>query len=183
MLAFWFTSPVFGVEVIAAAVAHREEVYDVTFTVEIEAEPDQVWRIITDFANLARLSPTIIESTLLSQAAEVGSARVRIVLRPCVWIIFCKTVRKVTDATMEGRSVVHITVAELSDFLSARERMTVEPAARPRHSRVSYHAALVPKFFVPPLVGPYAIRKQILRDLTLTANRIEEMAQTGGVAK
>lgn len=183
LLVFSLATPASAMQVIAAAVSHSEDAYDVSFTVDIEAEPDKVWEIVTDFANLARLSPTIVESTLLTPASHGRAARVQVVLRPCVWSIFCKTVRKVTDATLEGRSVVHVTVAEMSDFHSARERMTVEPAARRGHSRVSYHARLAPKFFVPPLVGPYVIRKQILKDLALTATRVEALAQEGAQAR
>lgn len=183
VLMCWPATPASAMQVIAAAVSHSEDAYDVSFTVEIEAEPDQVWRIVTDFANLARLSPTIVESKLLTPGTRGGAARVQVVLRPCVWSIFCKTIRKVTDATLEGRSVEHVTVAEMSDFHSARERMRVEPAARRGHSRVSYHASLVPKFFVPPLVGPYVIRKQILKDLALTATRVEALARAGGQAR
>ncbi|MDX1378591.1 MAG: hypothetical protein R3307_07065, partial [Anaerolineales bacterium] len=95
----------------------------------------------------------------------------------CVWRIFCRRIRKVTDATVaQDGSILHRTIASESDFSFAEEQLTIHAGVRHQGTRAGYHAELVPKFFVPPLIGPWLVRRQIISDLTETAASVERIA-------
>ena len=175
LVMLWLPWHTWGAQVLTASVRYQDPGYRIDFAVLLKARPQQVHRIITDHANLHRLSPTVLRSTVLG-VDDAGTARVELILYPCVWVIFCKTLRKVTDAAVSAAGVEHVTVAELSDFETAHERLTVVAAEDHRYSRVVYAATLVPKFYVPPLIGPWVIRRQILADLETTADRVERRA-------
>ncbi len=167
-------------EVVSARVDQQDSEYHIDFEVLLNAPAERVREIVTDYGKLEALSPNIVRSEVISRHDD-QAARVKVIMRPCVWIVFCKTIVKTSDARVaEDGTVVHITDATVSDFAFARERLVIE-AIEDARSRVVYSARLVPSFFVPPLVGPWLIRRQIIRDLEITAERIEALAADGNV--
>jgi len=163
-------------EVTRASVEHQGGVYRVSFEVNLEAEPDRVREIVEDYDKLRELTPTVVHSEVLSR--EDGRVRLDLRLRPCFWRIFCRSMRKVTDVTMmQDGSFHHRTVASESDFSFAEERLWIQAGASHNGTHARYEAELVPKFFIPPFIGPWLVRKQIVNELTTTANKIEQIAK------
>lgn len=164
-----------AVDVTHAEVEHINGVYRVDFEVRIDADQETVRKIVTDYQNFTKLTPTVLHSEVISR--DGGRVRLDLQLRACVWKVFCRRMRKVTDATVNSDgSVVHRTVASESDFSYAEEQLWVQSGEGHRGTLARYRAELVPKFFVPPLIGPWLIRRQIVSELTKTAKAIEEFA-------
>ncbi|MDH3639481.1 MAG: hypothetical protein OES09_13630 [Gammaproteobacteria bacterium] len=106
---------------------------------------------------------------------------VKLLLRPCVWVVFCKNLRKVSVVYEDGSEIVYHADPSVSDFLEARERLLVEDdSTRPSSTLLTYRARLIPKFVVPPLIGPWLIKRQIMRDLRITSGRVEFLAAPVG---
>lgn len=167
-------------EVLSARVDRDEGRYHIEFAVIIDGEPDRLQRIVTDYANLDRLSPTVVSSRLLSGRAG-EDAKVEVILRPCVLVFFCKTITKVSDAHVEpdtGR-VRYVAVPGLSDFQEGRETITMTPEKSDGAARVrfSYSAVLMPDFYVPRFAGAWLIRRAIVNDLETASRRVERMLQ------
>lgn len=59
----------------------------------VEAPLDGVWRVLTDYAGLHRVSARIVESELVAVSPE-GIARVRTLNRLC-FLVFCRDIRHV----------------------------------------------------------------------------------------
>lgn len=162
-------------DVLQAKVEHVNGVYRVEFEAHLDAEPERVRKIATNYEKLQELSPTVLESRIVSQ--DSGRVRVDLLLKACVWKIFCRRMRKVTDAMVSADgSILHRTVASESDFSYAEEQLWINAGAGQRGTLARYNAELVPKFFVPPVVGPWLIRRQIISELTKTAQAIESAA-------
>lgn len=167
-------------EILGARVDRVEDRYHVDFAVMIDGDIDRLRGIITDYASLDGLSPTVVSSRLLSGRAG-EAARLEVILRPCVLIVFCKTITKVSDASVEPETarVQYVTVPGLSDFQEGRETITmtqVETNGTPR-VRFSYSAELKPDFYMPPFVGAWLIRRAIVNDLETASRRVERMLQ------
>lgn len=170
--------PAGAAEILDARVELVGERYRIHFAVMIEGDAVPLRRIVTDYPRLDALSPTVTGSRLISGRAG-RDARVEITLRPCVLVIFCRTITKVSDSRVgpEGEWVQYRTVPGLSDFHEGYETITMREAANGDAPRVHfvYSAVLKPGFYVPPFVGPWLIRRQIIHDLEATSRRVERM--------
>ncbi len=171
-------APLSAANIIGAWVRYSQPAYSVSFDVVLKASHDRVRQLVTDYENLRELSPTVILSTVVSSNPGGGS-RVKLVLRPCFLIVFCKRITKVTDTSIsDNGDVIHVTVPALSDFHQAREELSITAdASDAKRTRLRYRAHLVPKFRTPPIIGPWFLRRQIIKELTVTARRVESLAQ------
>ena len=164
-------------EILFAEVAYNDRVYEVSFRVRLDASAGDVRRIVTDYSKLTRLSPTIVKSRV-SQRDE--GVTLKLWLRPCVWV-FCRNLRKVSVVYEEAGDIVYAADPAASDFLEASERLSiVDDSENPGTALVTYRARLKPKFVVPPLIGPWLVKRQILEDLQLTSERVESLVGAVG---
>lgn len=170
-------------EIVGASVDRVEDRYHVEFVVLIEGEVDRLRGIVTDYAHLDELSPTVVASRLLS-GRRGGDARIEVILRPCVLMVFCRTLTKVSDAQVEPdmQRVRYIAVPGLGDFEEGRETitMTQESIDGTPIVRFSYSAVFKPGFYIPPLIGSWLVRRAIVDDLEATSRRVERMLRRDG---
>ena len=154
------------------AVSSNDGRYHLEFRVFVAAPPQRVFALVTNYNHLRRLSPDIVSSTLVAGTRRLT---VRMVMRACV-LWFCKTVRK-TEYVFQGAGGVITTLAipAQSDFRYQWERWHIQ--AVPGGTRISYHSGLEPKFYVPPLIGPWLIRRTVRHDLTESVHRLQRLAQ------
>lgn len=170
-------------ETVYAAVEREGDAYLVEFRVRLDAPADRVRAITADYERFPALSPTILESEVLERRGD-GSLRIRVVLRPCV-LVFCKRITKVSDAErMKGGEIRYVADSRASDFYAAIEWLWVQPdeprpaggSLPPRETTlVRYRAHLMPRFFVPPVIGPWLVRRQILQELAVVSERLERL--------
>lgn len=154
--------------------AHDSGHYTVSFEVVLDAPRDRVWRIMTDYERLPRVSKIITESRILKQE-DANRHRVGVTLEACI-LIFCKTVKRVVDIVAKPETEITVTENPASPhFRSAVEhwRVTDEDAA----TRLNYTAEVVPNFFIPPLIGPPVVKYFLRREIKLTALEVEALAQ------
>ena len=147
--------------------------YHLHFEVVVAAPPARVIALITNYNHLRRLSPDIVSSAIIPGP---GNLKVRMVMRTCVaW--FCKTVHKTEYVFMgaHGQITTQAIPAE-SDFRYQWERWHIR-ASKHGGTRISYHSGLAPGFFVPPLIGPWLIRRTIRHDLAVSVRRLSRLAR------
>ncbi|MFQ5995311.1 MAG: SRPBCC family protein [Acidiferrobacterales bacterium] len=153
-------------------VTHDDGSYSVAFDVIIGAEPALARQLLGDYTQWPRLSKALKESELLETFPD-GRQRLRLRFHSCV-LIFCKTILQIKD--MEKRpngDLLTIIVPEDSDFAAGWERWEIR--SEHDHTRVRYHAELVPDFSLPPLIGPWILKMKLRRRLTVTAERLEAL--------
>lgn len=167
-------------EIVAAGVDRVQESYHVEFVVMIDGTVERVREIIMDHGRLDEISPSVKSSRLVGGGRGLDP-RIEVVLRPCVMIVLCRTITKVSDIRIEPQTyrIHYEAVPGLGDFHEARETITMKQASREGVPRVrfSYTAVLKPAFYVPPLAGPWLIRRAIVRDLAEATRRVERMIQ------
>jgi hypothetical protein len=171
----WFPCVLQAGEVLASRVTHDGTVYRLSITARVDAPLAVVYQAITDFTNLADINPSIEESQVLKSPAA-DRHRVRSVIKVCI-LLFCKRVVQVQDVRLvDGRTLEATMVPGAGDFRAglARWKLTADGAATELH----FNEVFEPDFWVPPLIGPWMIEKELVREVVQTARYIE--AQAGG---
>ncbi|MHB1587263.1 MAG: SRPBCC family protein [Acidiferrobacteraceae bacterium] len=153
-------------------VTEHDGYYDLRFRVVVPVPVKRVRALATDYAHLNRLSPDIVRSTILPGRRGL---RLRVVFRACVWV-FCKTVMKTEwvktapDGTITTRAI-----PSQSDFRYAVERWRI--VADGRGTLISYRGGAIPKFHIPPLIGPWLVRLVLSHELTRSVERLEHLVR------
>ena len=170
------------VSVVAAEVERLELVRDGrTYRLDsrfvLDATPEAAWRVLTDYEGLPALNPAIKKTRVL---AADGPSRHRLYarVRLCAYI-FCRTLDHVQWMTQRrpGLLEAEIDPGE-SDFErgSARWELTPHGAG----ARLDLAIEVRPRFWVPPVVGPWLIREALRVQAQRTADGIERRASEVG---
>lgn len=162
-----------GAQVLHAQLTRQHGIYQVDIRARIQAPVAAVRRIVTDYEHLTRLNPAIQSSKVLAVYGPRRS-RVRTVTRACV-LFFCKEIVQVQNvAVRPDGDVVARTVPALSDFKFAVARWRL--SRQGRSTVMDFSARFAPDFWVPPLIGPWLIRRKLSDEMVQTAQRIEQIA-------
>lgn len=156
-------------------VRYNDGVYSVEMDMEIEADIGAVRAIITDYADIHRVSNLLTGSSLMD-APEEGGIRRRLAAKICI-LFFCFKSEIVEDVEEVGRDTVLTTVVpEMSDFLSGNSRWNIRSLDE-EHSLLRFHYDMEPDFWIPPVIGPLLIKRKLLREAEDTIEMIEALAR------
>ncbi|TVP60154.1 MAG: hypothetical protein EA351_00890 [Gemmatimonadales bacterium] len=164
-----------GAEVIFVEVSHDSGVYHVRSSAHFSAPPASVWAVLTDYEHLTSISEIVVESRLLEEFAEDGSLRLHTLLRGCV-SFFCRNVVRVEQlSSVWEREIVALVEPEHSDLKEGFTEWRFYPL-EDGGTRVDLEMQVVPDFWIPPLIGPRAMRRRLLQDGTDAVGKIEKLA-------
>jgi hypothetical protein len=177
VLLFLLLSPaVQGADVISLEVEQEDGNYRVSMDAVLAAPMPAVWQRLTDYPQLKVLSPSVSESDVL---AELGPTRhrVRTKSRLCVFI-FCGDIVQVQVMTQAAVGVLQAMVEpEDSDFEQGRLEWRL--MAQQGATRLMFNAELRPDFIVPPLIGPWAIKRVLREEALVVVTGLERLAGEG----
>ena len=157
-------------DILASSVARDGDRYSLSVTALIDAPIDIVYQAITDFDNLAAINPAIEDSQLLA-TPNAETQRVRSVIKVCI-LVFCKRIEQVQDVTKkEGYVIEAVVLPARSDFRSgfARWQLTAHGAS----TELLFTNTFEPDFWVPPVIGPWLIKRKLISEVAETAMYIE----------
>lgn len=144
----------------------------------INARRPQVFAALSDYSRFAELSSRYRESRFIEPAAN-GTPRVYTRMEGCV-LFYCKSVERYARLTTRAPEYISaVVIPELSDFdygLETWKLQVVELYGRER-TQVDYVHDFDPKFWVPPVLGVWAIRRALEKDALKAATRIERLAR------
>ena len=164
-------------EVIQSSVDNDAGIYRISFVVEIDKDIDTVRKVVTDYANLARLSDMLIESRVYSVPDDKLKQRL-LVARVCLLFI-CRQVRMVERIEPIGPDVIVTTVIpELSDFKSGQIRWRLTKLTDQR-TRLEFFGEEQPDFWIPPVIGPLLIKHILHREAFIITTNIENLSADG----
>lgn len=165
---------------VAAAEIQRVDVrysggeYHVVIDAVLHAKAAAVFGILTDYARWHEINDLIKESEV-EEVADASAQRVRTVSEGCV-LAFCKRVEQVQwMRTAPGWQISAELLPERSDLKSGWARTVLVDNGD--HTVFRYEMALVPDFWVPPIVGPYIVRRKLHRQAVDTAHAVEAAAR------
>lgn len=148
-----------------------------SFIVEVDALLDvaesRVRAVLTDYKHLEQLNPAVERSEILETHGP-GEYRLRTVTQTCLWF-YCKHLTRVQDVVeAHDGSITAIVIPELSDFSYGTMRLNLwqEVAG----TRILMRSEVAPDFWIPPLLGPWLIKRELRAEAVQTVHNLERIA-------
>lgn len=151
----------------------RYELYAETI---LAAPAREIYEVLLEYDDDAfqRISGVYKESSYLDPA-EDGTPIVFTRMEGCL-LFFCKSMRRVERLEAEEfRLIRTTTLPEGSDFTYSYSEWTFEPTEA--GTRMTYRLVMEPDFWVPPIVGPWLLKRTLEVGGVRAIERIERMAR------
>lgn len=151
---------------------HSDEYY-IHVTAHLPAEPAAVYRALTDYDTLGRLNPDVLQLDV-EQTGGGRPPHLRAVFRVCL-LGFCRHVLQVMTLRESPPHRVSATiVADGTDFVAGEAEWTLSHAAD--GTRIEYRARFLPRFWLPPVLGPWLLRSWLERDVRATLHGLHVLS-------
>ncbi len=159
-----------------ASVEHEDGHYYLKLGMLLDVKGEPVWNIISDHDNMNRFSEEILESALIGELGR-GIKQRRLLTRTCI-LVFCFKAKIVEQFREENFTIHARFIPGLSDFDSGATTWRVIPVDE-NSSIVEFESELEPAFWVPPVLGPYIMKKKLLSVAKKSIRKIEALAANG----
>ena len=161
-------------KVIESNVVREGDHFQTRIVMLINASPERVRKLLTDYAHLDRLSPNILSSELIR--SDKPHYTLRLITKIC-WFLFCWELVQVQDITeLDDGSLRTKVLPQLSDFSFGEHKCDVR--AHNSGTRVTCESDLVPKFWVPPVIGTPIVKHVLLRESSLFLENLARLANS-----
>jgi len=161
-------------DILSIEVDNNKGTYTLTSEVWFDATIPQLFEVYRYWDYSTRFSSAIVEARDLP-ADEQGRPLFYIRNKGCV-LFFCQSFERrgyiETEANKELRAFAD---PETSDFHHSNESWRF--VARDGGTVVTYDLSMEPKFWIPPGIGPYLIKRKLKKNGSEAVNRIEVIAR------
>lgn len=148
--------------------------YNLTSEAFFAAAPEDIFRVLSDYDLYVKFTSAFVESYNVPPD-ESGRPRFYTRMEGCV-LMFCKSFERRGYLLLEpDTEIVAISEPEVSDFKYCRERWTL--AGDGEGTVLTYTFEMEPDFWVPPVIGPFLIKRALREDGRDAIDRIEALAQ------
>jgi len=172
-------SPSLCADINSVEISREKNRYHLHANTTVYARVDNVRRIITDYENLTSIIPNLKESELLSKP-ENKRTTVSMLTEICVFFL-CYNIRHVqTFHIIKNDILFSRIIPGMSNFKSGWMRWEIKKTDSDKIypvTQIILDMEMTPDFFVPPLIGPYQIKKKMLEITRATINNLEEKAK------
>jgi hypothetical protein len=142
----------------------------------IDAPPELIINTLLDYNHFYRLSSGIKETRYLDPDPD-GTPVAFTLIESCV-LFFCKQIKKTERILFASDSEIELEADPVrSDFKFMRSRWSTRIEAG--QTILSYDMDMQPEFWIPPLIGTWAIKRKLYNSAMNMARRMEKMASTG----
>jgi hypothetical protein len=152
----------------------KKGIYSLHAETFLDATPEAIFDVLIDYDRFGRISGAYKEYGYLDPLPD-GTPVVFTRMEGCL-LGFCKSMTRVER--LEAATPAHIktvTMPEHSDFKRSSSQFFMEEEGG--GTRMTYMLEMEPDFFVPPLIGPWLLKRTLLRGGGRAVARIERLAQ------
>jgi hypothetical protein len=153
--------------------------YHLVADTHLDAPPSAIYGVLTDYDDdgFGRISSIYKESGYLAPDSD-GTPIVYTLVEGCL-LFYCRSMRRVERLEVDAPRFIRTTaLPERSDFKYSRSEWTLEP--EDGGTKVTYRLDMEPDFWLPPFVGPWFLKKILLRGGIRAVEQIEQLAQHRG---
>ena len=157
-------------------VSRQHDRYRVVADTHLDASPEAVYKVLMDFDGdrYRRISDIYKESSYLPPDLD-GTPLVYTRVEGCL-LRFCRSMRRVERLEVVTPQFIRSrTVPERSDFKYSLSEWGF--IAEGTGTRVTYRMEMEPNFWLPPFVGPWFLKRTLLRGAPEAIDQIEALAQ------
>jgi hypothetical protein len=167
-------------EIISLQVTSHDDQYLLESETYLQASVPSVFQVLMDYDNFTHLSSVYEESRQLGPGPD-GAPRVYTLARGCILFV-CRSVEKVERLDAEpNQRIVATVIPKLSNLEQGVTEWVLKSDGA--GTRLSYRMELVPKFWIPPLIGPPIIRHVLAKNGTDALQRLENLARERDLAQ
>jgi len=167
------TSTCLAAEIDAFTVTHHEHGFNIALDAIVDAPSQRVYAVLSDYARLGRLNP-VITAIDVELAPNGDGDRVRSVIKACI-TFFCRRIVQVEDVfEPDSNTIAARIVPGAGDFESGSCYWRVTKAGH--RTRLRYEAVRIAAFWIPPLIGPWAINRTMREQFTSSIATLERVA-------
>lgn len=167
------TPQAFAADLVSVSVEKKGKRYYVNSVSTYAASKEALMHILTDYENFDRVSSVFKESYFLP-ADDSGETRAYTRVEGCVWF-FCKSIERVDALVIESSRVVALSDPALSDFKYSKGQWDFETTAAGQ--QITYALEMEPGFWMPPVIGPYILKRRLVDGAVDAMQRVEVLAQ------
>lgn len=139
-----------------------------------DAEVEALYEVLTDYEQFSRFTSAIVESRNL-EADDGGRPRYYTRMEGCV-LMWCKSFVRVGHLVLHPNTeIVASADPEQSDFKLSRERWQL--IREDEGTLMVYEFEMVPDFWVPPVIGPFYMKRALRSGGDRAVERIEALAR------
>ena len=157
-------------------VSRQRDRYRVVADTHLDASPEAVYKVLLDFDGdrYQRISDIYKESSYLPPDLD-GTPLVYTRVEGCL-MRFCRSMRRVERLEVVTPQFIRSrAVPERSDFKYSMSEWAF--VAEGTGTRVTYLMEMEPNFWLPPFVGPWFLKRTLLRGAPEAIDQIEALAQ------
>ena len=162
-----------AVEIERADIRFDDNTYHYTFKTVIGASAARVRTVVSDYDQLGALNNSIVESRLLERYGPRDFKRL-LALRQCV-LRFCFDLRFVEHVKEHENGFTTTVIPAESTFLDGVAEWRLSALGGNR-TRLTISASQTPDFWIPPVIGPFILKRVFLSEVTETCTNIERLA-------
>ena len=138
-----------------------------------DSELAHVYAVLKDYDLFHEFSSAIVESRNL-EPDELGRPEYYTRMEGCV-LLWCKSFIRIGYLKLDHhREIVAVSDPERSDFLFATERWQLRE--EDGGTLLIYEFEMVPDFWIPPVIGPYYMKRALASGGAKAVNNIEALA-------
>lgn len=145
--------------------------FEVTASTVVRATPRQAWDTLTDYDHLAGFVPDLRESKLVSRNGRIAVVEQR---SQAGFLFVSQSVHMRLRVEETPLSAIDVTLIE-GDMrhYAAHWKLAAESTVGIPGTRVDFHCAIEPDFFVPPLIGRPIVQAYVTKMLEAVMAEIE----------
>ena len=167
-------------QVLAVNVTRAHGRFLIGMRIIIDAAPPAVFRALQDYPAMMRYNPDL-RAVRVQPAGTPDRVRLFTTVHACV-LIFCKTMHQEQMMTATAGADGGVLEARLlprgGAFRAGYGRWTVRPCpAAPSTTCLRARIELVPAFWVPPVLGPWVIRRKMAAEARRTSRGLQAVAR------
>jgi hypothetical protein len=157
-------------------VTKRRSRYALEAEARLEATPASIYAVLTDFDDNAysRISRAYKESRYLEPASD-GTPIVYTRMEGCMLWHCMKLERTERLEAEEPRWIKSTALPERSNFKHSTSEWVLEPDGE--GTKMTYRLEMEPDFFVPPVIGPWYLKRTLSQGGLRAVTRIERLAR------
>ena len=159
-------------------VSHSGGDYRVRLRARLSAPPERVYAQLADLSALAQINPALREVQLGATDAD-GRLPLTTTSEFCV-LAMCRSLRhgqrvRLLPAAPGGRIESETLPPPASDFREGAAVWQVQ--AQDEGSLLLFEARLTPDFWLPPVIGPWAVERRLRDESRIAVERLERLGQ------
>lgn len=166
--------PAWAIEIDRAEIEFHGKTYKYAFSSIVDAPHHAVMAVVTDYELLAKTNDGMKEAVVLEQYDAENFKR-NLTINQCI-LLFCVDLVFVEQVRYEGDKILTTIVPEESSFEAGYANWEVIKTSA-QQTRITIEASHTPKFWVPPVIGPFLIKRTFLREVRESSEKIEQLAQ------